>query len=140
MTVHVSTRCHYAIKALVRLALSYGEGPVQGREIAVFGGIPPKFLEQVMHDLRQAGLVTSRRGKSGGYVLASPPADITFAAVREAIDGSFGRPPGPPPADPAEALVAPVWDDVRMAVRDVLEQATLADAVARYRAADMYYI
>ena len=90
--MHISTRCRYAIKALVRLALSYGGPPVQSRDIAVFGGIPAKYLEQVMHDLRQGGLVTSTRGKNGGYVLALPPDTISFAQVREIVDGPFADP------------------------------------------------
>ena len=139
MSIHVSTRCHYAIKALVRLAMSSDERPVQGREIAAFGGIPAKFLEQVMHDLRQAGLVTSLRGKNGGYRLAADPAAITFARVREAIDGPFGaeRMRG---AGQADALVDPVWDEVRRAVREVLAGATIAAAAERGRSLDMYYI
>ena len=140
MTVHVSTRCHYAIKALVRLALADGTEPVQGRAIAEFGGIPPKFLEQVMHDLRQAGLVTSRRGKRGGYALARAAASVTFADVREAIDGPFGGAGSGRGGDPAEACVAPVWHEVREVVRGVMERATIAEAAARGRPHDMYYI
>ena len=68
--IHLSTKSGYAIKALVRLALANGDAPVAARDIVAFTGIPPKFLEQVMHDLRQAGLVESRRGKGGGYVIA----------------------------------------------------------------------
>ena len=59
----LSTKSECAIKALVRLALADGDVPVQGREISAFTGIPPKFLEQVMHALRQGGFVTSQRGK-----------------------------------------------------------------------------
>ena len=138
--MHISTRCRYAIKALIRLALSLDGRPVQGREIADFGGIPPKFLEQVMHDLRQAGFVTSQRGKHGGYRLALDPAQITFSDVRETIDGPFsigGRMPG---AGRADALVEPVWDDVRQAVHQVLAGATIAAAAERAQTADMYYI
>lgn len=137
---HVSTKCHYAIKALVRLAVANGEGPVRAREIAAYGGIPPKFLEQVMHDLRQAGLVTSRRGKDGGYALARDPAEITFSMVRTVVDGSAGGIGRMRSDDQAEALVAPVWQDVRRAVRTVLDAATIADAAGRAASAPMYYI
>jgi Rrf2 family cysteine metabolism transcriptional repressor len=137
---HVSTKCHYAIKALVRLAAANGKAPVRARDIAQYGGIPPKYLEQVMHDLRQAGLVTSRRGKDGGYLLARDPAEITFSMVREVVDGSAGGIGRMRSDDQAEALVAPVWQDVRRAVRAVLDAATIADAAARAASSPMYYI
>jgi Rrf2 family protein len=137
--VHISTRCRYAIKALVRLALSYGGAPVQSRDIASFGGIPVKYLEQVMHDLRQGGLVTSTRGKNGGYVLAHPPDAITFAQVREIIDGPFEA-ERMPDAGQADTLVEPVWHDVRQAVREVLAGATIGAAAERARSITMYAI
>jgi Rrf2 family transcriptional regulator, cysteine metabolism repressor len=137
--VHLSTRSEYAIKVLVRLALADGQRPVQSRDIASFTGVPPKFLEQVMHDLRQAGLVASQRGKGGGYVLAADPANLTFAGVIDLIDGSHGGAGRMPGRDQAEALVAPVWSAVRQAVRTVLETNTIADAAAR-AAGPMYFI
>jgi Rrf2 family protein len=137
--VHVSTRCHYAIKALVRLALSYGGAPVQSRDIAAFGGIPGKYLEQVMHDLRQGGLVSSMRGKNGGYVLARSPDAITFGEVRELIDGPFES-VRMPRAGQADVLVEPVWHDVRQAVNEVLAGATIGAAAQRARSAQTYAI
>jgi Rrf2 family protein len=137
--VHVSTRCQYAIKALVRLALSYGGAPVQSRDIAAFGGIPAKYLEQVMHDLRQGGLVTSTRGKNGGYVLARQPHAITFAQVRELVDGPFEA-VRMPRAGQADALVEPVWRDVRQAVDEVLAGASIGAAAERARSAQTYAI
>jgi len=138
--VHISTRCRYAIKALVRLALSYGGSPVQSRDIAAFGAIPVKYLEQVMHDLRQGGLVTSTRGKNGGYELARSPEDISFSDVRRLIDGPFrqdGRMPG---AGQADVLVEPVWEAVRRAVNEVLDGATVAAAAERARSSHTYSI
>jgi Rrf2 family protein len=137
--VHISTRCRYAIKALVRLALSYGGAPVQSRDIAGFGAIPVKYLEQVMHDLRQGGLVTSTRGKHGGYVLAHSPDAITFALVREIIDGPFEA-ERMPDAGQADALVEPVWHDARQAVHDILAGATIGAAAERARSTTMYAI
>jgi Rrf2 family protein len=138
--LHLSLKSQYAIKALVRLAVGHGNGPVQAREIARFGGIPTKFLEQVMHDLRQAGLVTSQRGKGGGYALARDPAAITYSHVIDAMEGTHGGAGRMCPADEAEALVVPVWRDVRRAVRDVLDSATIADSAARASSTPMYYI
>ena len=137
---HLSMKSEYAIKALVRLALADGDAPVQGREISVFTGIPPKFLEQVMHDLRQGGFVTSQRGKCGGYALARDPAATSFADVIDVIDGAHGGKGRMRDGDQAEPLVAPVWSAVRDCTRAILTAATIADAAARASAAPMYFI
>jgi Rrf2 family protein len=152
--IHLSTKSEYAIKALVRLALADGAAPVSARDIAAFAGVPPKFLEQVMHDLRQAGLVESRRGKGGGYVIARDPAGVSFADVIDIIDGRrhdpLAGPAGSPGSnggkgrmrggDQADALVAPVWREVRECTRAILSSATIAGAAARAAEAPMYYI
>jgi len=152
--VHLSTRSDYAIKALVRLALADSAAPVASRDIVAFTGVPPKFLEQVMHDLRQAGLVESRRGKGGGYVIAHDPASVSFADVIDAMDGrradagpgavgssgSNGGKGRMQRGGQAEALVAPVWREVRECTRAILGSVTIADAAARAAEAPMYYI
>jgi Rrf2 family protein len=137
---HLSTKSDYAIKALVRLALANGDGPVQAREISGYAGIPPKFLEQVMHDLRQGGLVTSQRGKGGGYAIARDPATISFADVIDLIDGSYGGMGRMRGGDRAEPLVEPVWREVRECTRAILRAATIADAAERTNEDPMYYI
>ena len=138
--VHLSTKSDYAIKALVRLALANGDGPVQAREISAYAGIPPKFLEQVMHDLRQGGLVTSQRGKGGGYAIARDPATISFADVIDLIDGSHGGMGRMRSGDRAEPLVEPVWREVRECTRAILRAATIAEAAERTNEDPMYYI
>ena len=154
MSSRISTKSEYAIKALVRLALADGDAPVSARDIVAFTGVPPKFLEQVMADLRQGGLVESQRGKGGGYVIARDPAGVTFADVIDLIDGRragrAGGSTGSPGSnggtgrmrggDQAEALVAPVWREVRECTRAILGSATIADAAARAAEAPMYYI
>jgi Rrf2 family protein len=152
--IHLSTKSEYAIKALVRLALADGSAPVTARDIVAFTGVPPKFLEQVMADLRQGGLVESQRGKGGGYVIARDPSTVSFADVIDLIDGRRAE-PGDGSAgslgsnlgkgrmrggDQAEALVAPVWREVRDCTRAILGSATIADAAARAAEAPMYYI
>jgi Rrf2 family cysteine metabolism transcriptional repressor len=150
----ISTRSEYAIKALVRLALADGAAPVSARDIGAFTGVPPKFLEQVMHDLRRAGLVESQRGKGGGYVIARDPSAVSFADVIDLVDGPRGGSDAGPSdvagsnggkgrmqgGDQAEALVAPVWREVRECTRAILRSATIADAAARAAEAPMYYI
>ena len=152
--IHLSTKSEYAIKALVRLALADGSAPVTARDIVAFTGVPPKFLEQVMHDLRQAGLVESQRGKGGGYLIVCDPASVSFADVIDLIDGrradSVSGRAGSPSSnggkgrmrggDRADALVAPVLREVRECTRAILGSATIADAAARAAEAPMYYI
>ena len=151
--IHLSTKSEYAIKALVRLAIANGTAPVSARDIVAFTGVPPKFLEQVMADLRQGGLVASRRGKGGGYMLAVDPGSVSFADVIDLIDGrradaaSCAGSPGSNGGkgrmrggDQAEVLVAPVWREVRECTRAILGSATIADAAARAARAPMYYI
>jgi Rrf2 family protein len=138
--VHLSTKTEYAIKALVCLALAGDDGRVRAREIVAFTGIPTKFLDQVMHDLRHGGLVRSQRGIGGGYTLIRDAASISFAEVIDLIDGSDGGKGRMRVQDDAEALVAPVWDAVRECTRSILASATIAEAAARATADPMYYI
>ena len=107
-----------------------------------------------MHDLRQGGLVESQRGKGGGYVIARDPATLSFADVIDLIDGQHVEGVAGPVAtagsnggkgrmhggDQAEALVAPVWREVRECTRAILGSATIADAASRAAEAPMYYI
>src|SRR5258708_14990884 len=82
-----SAKCEYGIKAMLDLSINgQPDQPVQVRVIADRAEIPECFLEQIMADLRQAGLVESIRGAHGGYVLSMPAAAITLAHVIEAID------------------------------------------------------
>ena len=135
----VSLRAEYAVKAMLRLALTHGGEPVQAKEIAAYGGIPVKSVEQIMHDLRAARLVKSVRGRAGGYVLAYGPEEITFADIVDATERSRNaastiRKRG------ADALVEPVWRSVDTAVRDILESVTIADVTANAVSSPMYYI
>ena len=123
----------------MRLALAYGARPVHGREIADFGDIPRKFVEQVMHDLRQAGIVSSRRGRAGGYELTRDPGRITFADVVEAVEGPFGGGLGRN-GNEADSIIQPVWDRVRREAWDVLCTMSVGEAAARAAASPMYYI
>jgi DNA-binding IscR family transcriptional regulator len=84
--------------------------------------------------------VASTRGKNGGYVLTRTPDAITFAQVREVVDGPFTDPERMPGAGQADALVEPVWHDVRQAVREVLAGATIGAAAERARSTHMYAI
>jgi Rrf2 family protein len=128
--VRVSAKADYAIRAMIELAAA-GGGPVKADAIAQAQEIPIKFLENIMSDLRNAGLVRSQRGMEGGYWLAKPAAEIDLAQVIRAVDGPLAnvrghRPEGVTYAGSAEHL-REVWIAVRASLRRVLESVTLAD-------------
>jgi Rrf2 family protein len=131
--VRVSAKADYAIRAAVELA-GAGDGPVKGDRIAQAQSIPPNFLENILGDLRNAGIVASRRGADGGYWLARPAGDVSLADVIRAVDGPLANVRGVRSDQlryegTAEAL-QDVWIAVRASLRGVLEQVSLAD-VAR---------
>jgi Rrf2 family protein len=131
--MRVSAKADYAIRAAVELAAA-PEGPVKGERIAKAQAIPPNFLENILADLRNAGVVMSRRGADGGYWLARPAEEVSLADVIRAVDGPLANVRGVRSDQlvyegSAEAL-ADVWIAVRASLRGVLELVTLAD-VAR---------
>jgi Rrf2 family protein len=130
--MHVSARADYAIRAAVELAAA--GAAMKGERIAEAQAIPLKFLENVLLELKHAGIVSSRRGVSGGYMLARPAADISLADVIRAVDGPMANVRGQRPETveypgPAAAL-REVWVAVRASLREVLEATSLADVVA----------
>jgi len=131
--VRVSAKVDYALRAMLELAAA--GGLVKGEQLATAQGIPQKFLESILIDLRHAELVASRRGVEGGYALARPAERISVADVIRAVEGPIATVRGARPEDVeyvgAAAGLRPVWLDLRSAMRDVLEQTTLADVVAR---------
>ncbi len=128
--MRVSAKADYAIRAAVELAVA-GDGPTKGDRIAQAQSIPSNFLENILVDLRNAGLVASRRGADGGYWLARPAAEISLADVIRAVDGPLANVRGIRSeqveyAGSAERL-RDVWVAVRASLRSVLETVTLAD-------------
>jgi Rrf2 family protein len=131
--VKVTAKADYAVRAMLELA-TVEEGLVKGERIAQAQGIPLKFLENILGDLRQAGLVRSQRGVEGGYWLARPADEISLAEVIRAVEGPLANVRGVRPDSvsykgAAEPLKE-VWIAVRASLRSVLESVTLAD-VAR---------
>lgn len=131
--MRVSAKADYAIRATVELAAA-GDGPVKGDRLAQAQAIPPNFLENILVDLRNAGLVASKRGAEGGYWLARPAEEITLADVIRAVDGPLANVRGVRSElvayrGSAESL-REVWVAVRASLRGVLEGVTVAD-VAR---------
>jgi Rrf2 family protein len=131
--VRVSAKADYAIRAAVELAAA-GEGPVKGERIAQAQEIPSNFLENILADLRNAGIVASRRGADGGYWLAQPAEEVSLADVIRAVDGPLANVRGVRSEQlsyrgSAEGL-RDVWVAVRASLRSVLEQVTLADVAS----------
>ena len=130
--MRISAKADYAVRAAVGLALA-GE-TARAEQIATAHAIPLKFLERILYDLRRAGMVASRRGPEGGYLLARPPEEITLADVIRAVDGPLADVHGQAPEAVSyegdlEALQH-VWIAVRASLRAVLEQVTIADLAA----------
>jgi Rrf2 family protein len=128
--VRVSAKADYAIRAAVELAAA-GDGPTKGERIAQAQSIPPNFLENILVDLRNAGLVASRRGADGGYWLARPADEISLADVIRAVDGPLANVRGlrseQVEYDGSAEPLRDVWVAVRASLRAVLENVTLAD-------------
>jgi Rrf2 family protein len=128
--VRVSAKADYAVRAAVELA-SAGSGPVKGELLAQAQDIPLKFLENILGELKHAGLLRSQRGTEGGYWLALPAEEITIADVIRAVEGPLASVRGASPdrleySGAAEPL-AKLWVAVRANLREVLEHVTLAD-------------
>ena len=130
--VYISAKVDYAVRALCTLAAS--DTPLTSESLSLSQGLPAKFLESILNDMRRAGLLTSQRGPDGGYRLARPAAEITVADVIRPLDGPLAeirglRPEAANYAGAAEHLQA-VWVAVRASLRSVLDEVTVAAIVA----------
>ena len=147
----VSLRSTYGIMAAVDLALQAGSAPIQAKSIARRQGIPARFLEQVLHAMKKAGLVSSQRGAQGGYVLSKKPSEVSVVEILEALDGPLlfsnggtGRGQGRRPSKP-ELLLGKIWEQVHQAERHVLEAISVEELAGQQRAIEqerslMYHI
>lgn len=132
----MSTRGDYASRALLSLALAESETPVSVRDIAARTGLPQPYLEQILLALKGAGLVRSKRGVGGGYVLARDPAQITLGDIVSAVDGpitlgDFGAPHTDGACDhEGQCVLLAVWGDTAEHMRRHLDALHL-DALVR---------
>ncbi len=134
----VSTRGDYASRALLSLALHAGQTqPTSVRDIAERTGLPQPYLEQILLALKGAGLVRSKRGVGGGYILARSPVDITLGQIVSAVDGpiqagDFGEPHQNGACDhEGQCVLLSVWADLGQHMRRHLDSFTLADMVTQ---------
>jgi len=134
--MRISAKVDYALRASIELAAVAPE-QVKGERLATAQAIPHKFLENILADLRNGGLVASQRGADGGYRLARPATEITVADVIRVVEGPIASVRGERPDELVyEGTAAPLrdtWIELRTAMRGVLEQTTLADLVERGR-------
>jgi Rrf2 family protein len=129
--VRISAKVDYAVRAVVELAAAAGEKPVKAERIATAQDIPLNFLENILGELRHAGIVRSHRGADGGFRLAKPADQLKVADVIRAVEGPLASVRGGPPEEssyPGAASTLPrVWIAVRANLRSVLERVTVAD-------------
>ena len=136
----VSTRGDYASRALLSLALHLDEpGPTSVQEVAKRTGLPQPYLEQILLAVKGAGLVKSKRGVGGGYVLARHPSQITLAQIVSAVDGpivagDFGLPHENGACEhEGQCVLLLVWEEVGSHMREHLNSFTLEDMARRAR-------
>ena len=132
--MRISAKADYAVRAAVELAAATDEKPVKAERIATAQGIPLNFLENILGELRHAGIVRSHRGAEGGFRLAKPAAEISIADVIRAVEGPLASVRGGPPEEAeyggaSEALLR-VWIAVRANLRAVVEHVTVADVAS----------
>lgn len=136
----LSKKAKYALKGALVLAQKYGQGPVLISDIAATENMPRKFLELILLELKNHGLLQSKKGKGGGYFLAKPPSAITVGQIVRMIDG----PIAPLPcvsrtaymrceecSDERTCAIRLVMKDVREATAKILDSVTLADMIQR---------
>lgn len=133
----VSQKSQYALRAIFELSKRFGQGVVRIAEIAQAQAIPVRFLEVIMNQLKQGGLVSSQRGNHGGYMLVHRPEEVTVAQVLEVIQGpigtigcmletSKGQEKGPLFGD---CVFTTMWEKVNHAISGVLDATTFGELV-----------
>ncbi len=142
----LSNKAKYGLKALIHLADNRGH-PVQSAEIAEAEGLPKKFLDAILLEIKNLGVITSKKGKGGGYQLARPPDTIALGQVLRALDGSFAPVPCVSRSayarcsdcrDEDGCAVRPVMQEVRDAIAGVLDKRTLGDMLLMRKTKDFF--
>jgi Rrf2 family protein len=144
----ISAKTEYACIAMLELASHFGSGePVRIRRIAERHDVPPRFLVQILLQLKGAGLVASTRGAAGGYHLIRPPESVSLGEVMDVIEGVSSDNNGKvtssaSPDSPAVKVLMKAWQDVTAVEREMLNGITFAELLDRAREQDeqMYYI
>jgi Rrf2 family protein len=139
--MHVTAKADYAVRAVVELVGSGQDSPRKVDDLAKAQAIPPSFLENILTQLRSAGIVRSQRGPEGGYWLARPAEELPLAEVIRAVDGPLvgvrGQRPEEVEYEGAAACLQQVWIALRANLRAVLERVTVADVASDKLPADV---
>ncbi len=129
--MRITAKVDYAVRAAIELGGAVPGEPMKGEQIATAQGIPLKFLENILLQLRSAGIVRSQRGAEGGYWLARPAGEVTVADLIRAVEGPLAAVRGIQPQEVAyegrAAALQRVWVSLRANLRAVLEHVTVAD-------------
>jgi len=131
----MSKRCYYGLRAMFELARRRTDAPVAVAELANAQGIPPRFLENILNQLRHGGLVQSHRGNTGGYTLALPPQEIAVARVVEQIQGPISVAAAAGNGASAgkyfcgDSAFAEFWKTVDESMAQICRETTLADLI-----------
>jgi Rrf2 family protein len=132
--MHVTAKADYAVRAVIELAASSQGAPRKVDEVAQAQDIPVSFLENILTQLRSAGIVRSQRGPEGGYWLAQPAEELPLATVIRAVEGPLVGVRGQRPEEVAyngsAQSLQQVWLALRANLRKVLEHVTVADVAA----------
>ena len=131
--MRISAKGEYAIKAMLDLAMHRERGLIPIQEVAARQSIPQRYLEQVLLSLKRAGLLTSKRGSTGGYHLTKAPEEITVGAVLRAVEGgsAFEAAAQERRHGGAGHELAELWDEISEAVSQVVDRLTFGDLVTR---------
>ena len=133
----LSAKADYAVRAVLVLAGHEGDRPLKGELVARAQELPLKFVENILGELKHAGIVNSQRGPEGGYRLALPADEVTMADVIRVVDGPLAAVAGVRPDEvsypPGAEALPGVWLEARGMLRSVLETVTFADLVERSR-------
>ncbi len=140
----ISSKAEYGLRALFDLAQHYEQSPRRSREISeAQGTLSEDYLNQLLIQLRKAGLINSLRGPQGGHVLARPPGQITLYEVVRELEGDISPVAHDVKAIPFDAVLNEVWRNIENETRQILQGTTLEDLCERYnqkQAQTMYYI
>ena len=135
----MTVKLEYACRALVQLAKRYeGSGVSSIEELANVEKIPAKYLAQILSELRNGGLVESRRGKQGGYLLARSPDQISISDVISLIESEMFSKSSSVSGDSGEAI-AKAWAEIQERFEEIVRSITLAELAVRENQ-EMYYI
>lgn len=143
MRMTVSLKCQYALRAVLELARRRTGLPSKTADIGRAQGIPIRFLENILHELKCAGIVRSFRGKQGGYTLAHSPDSVTVGDIVRCIEGPpltagciTGQQDGCPAKD--DCVFMPMWEQLQQAITDIYDSTTFEDLVIQSRTKTAY--